>query len=243
MKACSISGCAIAVAILVFISGCTMPKNGAPAKKGGSTQPAVSSAKKNAKKRVLILGDSTSMRYTPVLRRIYPEIDIVRPGGNHMGTITALKRLDRWLGKDKWDVIHFNFGLHDFKHMNPKTGRPSNKREHPFRAPPEQYRKNLEKIVKRLKETGAILIFATTTPVPKDEHYRVIDNRMSPVYNKIALKIMKEHNVVINDLYNYTLPNLDKWQQKKDVHFHRLGTRKIAEEIKESIRETLALPR
>ncbi|MDP6546353.1 MAG: family 20 glycosylhydrolase [Phycisphaerae bacterium] len=205
-------------------------------KKGNSAPRAVSSTKK----RVLILGDSTSMRYAPILKKIYPEVDIVRPGGNHQGTITALKNLDKWLGKGKWDVIHFNFGLHDFKHIDPKTGKSSNNREHPFWAPPQQYRKNLEKIVKRLKGTGATLIFATTTPVPKDEHYRVIDNRMSPVYNKIALKIMKEHNVVVNDLYNYTLPNLPRWQQKKDVHFHKLGSTRIAEKIKESIKAVLS---
>ncbi|MDP6637361.1 MAG: family 20 glycosylhydrolase [Phycisphaerae bacterium] len=214
-------------------------------KKGGSVQRAVSSAKTNGKKdpkkRVLILGDSTSMRYSPILKKIYPEVDIVRPGGNHQGTVTALKHIDKWLGKDKWDVIHFNFGLHDFKHVDPKTGKSSNNPEHPFWAPPEQYRKNLEAIVKRLKKTGAILIFATTTPVPKDEHYRVIDNRMSPVYNKIALEIMKKNNVLINDLYNYTLPNLDKWQQKKDVHFHKLGSTRIAEKIKESIKSALSV--
>ena len=211
-------------------------------KKDSPAQPAVSSEEKSAKKRVLILGDSTSMRYAPIMRKIYPEVDIVRPRGNHQGTVTALKNLERWLGKDKWDVIHFNFGLHDFKHMDPDTGKPSNNQEHPFWVPPEQYRENLEKIVKRLQKTGAVLIFATTTPVPPDEHYRVIDNRMSPVYNKIALEIMKEHDVVINDLYNYILPNLAKWQQKKDVHFHKLGSTKIAEKIKETIKTALNEP-
>ncbi|MBT3200318.1 MAG: family 20 glycosylhydrolase [Phycisphaerales bacterium] len=205
-------------------------------KKVASVKPAVSSTKK----RVLILGDSTSMRYAPILRKICPGLDIVRPGGNHQGTVTALKNIDKWVGTGKWDVIHFNFGLHDFKHIDPKTGKSSNNSEHPFWAPPEQYRKNLEAIVKRLKKTGAILIFATTTPVPKDEHYRVIDNRMSPVYNKIALEIMKKNGVVINDLYNYTLPHLDKWQQKKDVHFHKLGTTKIAQKIKASITSALS---
>ena len=27
----------------------------------------------------------------------------------------GIQFLESWLGKDKWDVIHFNFGLHDLK--------------------------------------------------------------------------------------------------------------------------------
>lgn len=193
-----------------------------------------------ARKRVLILGDSTSMRYGPVLKKLYPEVDIHRPQGNHQGTVVALQNLDRWIGDSHWDVIHFNFGLHDFKHVDPKTGESSSNEDHPLWAPPDDYRTNLESIVVRLQKTGAILIFATTTPVPADEHYRVIDHRMSPVYNKIALEIMKERGIAINDLYHYTLPNLKEWQQPKDVHFHKLGTRKIAEKVKESIQAELA---
>ena len=37
---------------------------------------------------------------------------------------------------------------------------------HPHQASPKQYEKNLIEIVEKLKQTGAKLIFATTTPYP-----------------------------------------------------------------------------
>ncbi len=32
-------------------------------------------------------------------------------------TTNGLKNLGAWLGKSKWDVIHFNWGLHDLKYV------------------------------------------------------------------------------------------------------------------------------
>ena len=63
--------------------------------------------------------------------------------------------VDAWLGKGNWDVIHFNFGLHDLKSMFDGY----------FQVSPDDYERNLRRIVFRLKQTGAKLIFATTTPV------------------------------------------------------------------------------
>ena len=33
----------------------------------------------------------------------------------------GLEKLKSWLGKGKWDVIHFNWGLHDLKYMDAMT--------------------------------------------------------------------------------------------------------------------------
>ena len=30
-----------------------------------------------------------------------------------------MANLDKWLGDGNWDVIHFNWGLHDLKYMGP----------------------------------------------------------------------------------------------------------------------------
>ena len=58
-----------------------------------------------------------------------------------------MKEIDKWLGQAKWDVIHFNFGLHDIKHIDPETGKNSKNLNHPQQANPEQYGKNLSEIV------------------------------------------------------------------------------------------------
>jgi hypothetical protein len=64
---------------------------------------------------------------------------------------------------------------------------------------PEDYEKNLRKLVKRLQATGATLIWASTTPVPDGEPGRIKGDAKK--YNAIARKIMDENGIVIDDLY------------------------------------------
>lgn len=65
-----------------------------------------------------------------------------------------------------WDVIHFNHGVWDQHYVDPKN---PNRRAEPgkgtIRTPLEEYEKNLRTIVARLKQTGATLIWASTTPI------------------------------------------------------------------------------
>src|SRR5882757_3092673 len=67
--------------------------------------------------RVLLIGDSISMGYTlPVRELLAGKANVHRVPENGGSTRTGLEKLDAWLGKGKWDVIHFNWGLHDLKH-------------------------------------------------------------------------------------------------------------------------------
>ena len=70
----------------------------------------------------------------------------------------------------------------------------------------DEYARNLEQIVKRLKQTRAKLIFATTTPVPDGAAGRIKGDVER--YNRAALAIMKRHGVRVNDLYAFALPRL-----------------------------------
>src|SRR5690606_22154370 len=124
---------------------------------------------------VLILGDSISIGYTLQVRQaLAGKANVFRPhtadgtkAENCSGTTKGVKAIDRWLGDRKWDVIHFNWGLHDLKHVTePGGNKVSSKASDPLQATVEQYAKNLEQIVKKLEATDATLIFATTTPVP-----------------------------------------------------------------------------
>ena len=97
--------------------------------------------------KVLILGDSISIGYTPYVQSILKgKADVVRPlnkkGGaeNCQGTTRGKTELDRWLGDTKWDVIHFNFGLHDLKHVD-TTGKNSKDPNDPQQADVKTYRK------------------------------------------------------------------------------------------------------
>ncbi len=65
----------------------------------------------------------------------------------------AKMELDAWLGAEKWDVIHFNFGLHDLKFMD-NAGSLVDPREGTRQVPPALYAENLRQIIKRLQQTG-----------------------------------------------------------------------------------------
>jgi len=121
--------------------------------KGGSNMP-----------QVLIIGDSISIGYTePVMTILEGKAVVARPKENCQGTTRGMEAIDEWLGSHKWNVIHFNWGLHDLKHVK-EDGLNSNDPNDRQQAPIDQYEKNLDILVKRLKKTGAKLIFATTTP-------------------------------------------------------------------------------
>src|SRR5262245_45995913 len=64
--------------------------------------------------RVLLIGDSISIGYTVTVRReLAGKANVLRIPENGADTANGLKKIDAWLGESKWDVIHFNWGLHD----------------------------------------------------------------------------------------------------------------------------------
>ena len=71
--------------------------------------------------RVLIIGDSISIGYTlPVRKLLDGRANVHRAAANCGPTTRGLESLDAWLGDKPWDVIHFNWGLHDLKYMGPQ---------------------------------------------------------------------------------------------------------------------------
>jgi acyl-CoA thioesterase-1 len=177
--------------------------------------------------RVLLIGDSISIGYTLQVRDLLKgKANLHRIPVNGGATEVGLEKMKEWLGDGKWDVIHFNFGLHDAKHASATT----------FRASREEYAANLKKLIEMMKPTGAKLIFATTTPVPKDGKLsptRIFDS--IPARNEIAISVMKENGVAIDDLYAVVLPVRDKVGRENDVHFGPEGYELLAKAVAASI--------
>jgi len=197
--------------------------------------------------RVLLLGDSISIGYTPFVQEMLNgKALVLRPvhedgkPENCQGTTNGVKNIDRWIGGGPWDVIHFNFGLHDLKHVDAVTGKNSEDKNDPYQADLKQYKKNMEEIVVKLVATGAKLIFANTTPYPDDVGSPLRDPGMSEKYNLKALKVMKRHHVILNDLHGFVLPRMAEIQQPRNVHFTEEGSRALAKEVAEAILNVLA---
>ncbi len=197
---------------------------------------------------VLILGDSISIGYTLQVRDLLEgKANVFRPHNadgskpeNCSGTTKGVDSIDRWVGDRKWDVIHFNWGLHDLKHVTEPGGNTVSKSpEDPVQATVDQYAANLEKIVERLDKTGATLIYATTTPVVPDTNGPLREADAPPKYNAAAVKIMKEHGVAVNDLFAFCAPQIEKLQRPKNVHFTETGSQALAEQVAKAIKAAL----
>jgi len=187
--------------------------------------------------KVLSIGDSISIGYFKPLQEKLKDIAIVQHHkGNAQHTANGLKKLDQWLGDTRWDVIHFNFGLHDLKYVDAR-GKNTSVETGKQQIPIDQYEQNLDKIVTRLKKTGAKLIFATTTPVPDGTGFRAKGD--AAIYNRAAEKIMKKHGVQINDLYSFALPRLKEIQRQSNVHFFPEGSEQLAEQCANIILKAL----
>lgn len=187
--------------------------------------------------RVLLIGDSISIGYTREVRELLKGVaNVQRPAENCGPTVWGLDRLDAWLGQGKWDVIHFNFGLHDLKYLDAEgkyiTPGPGDR---PV-ATPEQYAENLRALIKRLKKTGARLIFATTTPVPGESLGRVEESERA--YNTAALAVMQQTGVAVDDLWSYARAHPDL-QLPHNVHFTPEGSTALAHEVATSVRQQL----
>ena len=196
--------------------------------------------------KVLIIGDSISIGYLPFVQELMKGKAIVyriplKPNGkpeNCQGTTYGLANINRWLSDTKWDVVHFNFGLHDIKHVKPESGKSSNDPNDPRQADLKQYKKNLKEIVEKLKATDAQLVFATTTPYPEGtKPFRGFGDEVK--YNKVALKIMKKNDIPVNDLHAFILPRMEQLQRPVNVHFTEDGSKALGKLVAKSIMDYL----
>ncbi len=182
--------------------------------------------------RVLLLGDSISMGYhRHVQEALANRATVVRPRENCAGTTNGIKKIDRWLliHGGRFDVIHFNFGLHDLKRVK-SDGRNSNDPNDRRQADVVAYERNLREIVDKLRATGAELLFATTTPVPEGVRpHRDVEDPAR--YNEVASQVMAEHRIAIDDLYAFAMARIDEIQRPKDVHFSPEGSQVLATEV------------
>ena len=236
----------------VTISAAQTPaQTSAPASKPEAGSKAENSKKLNwsftpdpALPNVLILGDSISIGYTLQVRKLLEgKANVFRPlnargdaAQNCSGTTYGVTEIDRWIAGQKWDVIHFNWGLHDLKHVKaPGSNDKSDNPADPVQASVETYGKNMEQIVAKLKATSAKLIFATTTPVQPGTGNPLREPEAPKAYNAVAVEIAKKEGASINDLFSFCQPRLTELQLPLNVHFTPAGSQALAEQVANAI--------
>jgi hypothetical protein len=188
--------------------------------------------------RVLLIGDSITMGYTAPLRELLAKkANVQHPEENCGPSRRIVEHLNLYLGKKHWDVIQLNCGIHDLTYLNEAGKVAGPKGGGKPQVPLDEYRANLEKIVARLKKTGATLIWCSTTPMNHPGVYRMpgdVDR-----YNEVAKEVMEKHGVQINDLNRKVHGFKKPMWTPEGVHFTSDGYRELARFAAEVIEPAL----
>jgi hypothetical protein len=178
---------------------------------------------------VLIIGDSISIGYTlPTRALLQGKVNLHRIPTNGGPTIKGLSEIDKWLGKRKWDLIHFNWGLHDLKYMGKDgTNLVPKEKGGVVQVPLANYEKNLEKLVIRMKKSAKQLVWRNTTPIPPGSRARYVGDSVK--YNDAAARVMNKLKIPTIDLFTPSMKNMKEWMKKADVHYYPHGSQALAE--------------
>jgi dienelactone hydrolase/lysophospholipase L1-like esterase len=148
--------------------------------------------------KVALIGDSIRLGYAPlVAERLKGRAVVVSPPANGGDSGNVLRHLEEWVLREKPRLVHLNCGLHDLK-LDRRTG------EHQVEL--REYQANLREIARRVRESGAALVFANTTPIHDGRHAARragFDRRQADVerYNRAAEAVMREAGVPVHDLH------------------------------------------
>lgn len=191
--------------------------------------------------KVVLVGDSIRMSYAPLVEKeLAGKAAIVSAKANGGDSNNVLKHLDEWVIRHQPAVVHFNCGIHDTKKFK-TTGR--------FQVPPDQYEANLRKIVDRIRsQTKATVLFATTTPILDQRaaatrnkaEYALLEASVEQ-YNAIAVKVMQELKVPVNDLHA-VFPDVASRGEAlaaDGVHFTAAGQQALAKAVAAAVAQHL----
>jgi lysophospholipase L1-like esterase len=201
--------------------------------KGGSWRLDEATVTNESLPRVLLIGDSITNGYMAGVRKNLggkANIDAwITP--TTQADKSLPKTLEAILSQHKYAVIHFNLGLHGWQ----QTPTP--------RIPQGQYEPLTKQLVENLKKDAprAKLIWATITPVTLKDHPEQLNPDIQPIieqHNAMALKVMKEENVAIDDLSSLMLPNL-KMAAGDMFHWKAEGRELLVKAVTESIAHAL----
>ena len=185
------------------------------------------------KVKILIIGDSISIAYTPFVQEALSDNAIVvHSPGNAQHSGIGLAKLDEWIGEEQWDIIQFNWGLWDICYRHPDSEIQGNRDKingtQTFSL--KEYRANLSELVKRLKKTNAKLIFITTSYVPEGEAGGFSGDEIK--FNKVAKKVMWGNDILVNDIHRASKNiHLKHAKAPDDVHYTKEGSQMLAVEI------------
>ena len=148
----------------------------------------------------------------PVAARLADEYEVWQPVENCRYAQHTLRGLWDWKeGIAGADIIHWNNGLWDLCCLFGDGN---------F-TPIDSYVSQMVRLGKLLKERAQTVIFATTTPVRRDNLHS--NNEIIAQYNAAVVPKLREIGIVINDLYTPLVADVDKYISDDKIHLSAEG--------------------
>ncbi|HEY3932641.1 MAG TPA: SGNH/GDSL hydrolase family protein [Verrucomicrobiae bacterium] len=177
--------------------------------------------------RVLLIGDSITRAY-------YPEVETKLAGKAYVGRLSSsafisdpvlLKQIEMVLSEYKFDVIHFNNGMHGWQHGE------------------KEYEQAFPKFLKTIQKyaPNAKLIWANTPPLKVSPTFpasdQATDERIA-ARNAIALKFVQAQGIPVDDL-NTPMRGHPEFHSD-NVHFNDHGMELQAGQVAGEVEKLLA---
>ena len=172
--------------------------------------------------RVALIGDSiTRSYYAAVENNLKGKAYCARIATSKaVGDPALAAQLTTFLSEAKFDVVHFNIGMHGWEYSE------------------DDYRQYLPELLAAIRKgaPGAKLVWASTTPVRKDNAPGPSNERIA-ARNRIAREFFEKQEIAIDDLNAVMTPHNDL--HKDDVHFTDEGSGIMARQVAEAILKLL----
>ena len=180
-------------------------------------------------KKVALLGDSIRLLgYGTVVPELLGDgYTVFQPEDNGRFVKYTLRMLfDLYKELEDCDIIHWNNGLWDICKLfdDKKTF-----------TPKEEYVDNMLRVAEMLKAITPNVIFATTTPVRKENPYD--SNEDIDEYNALIVPKLKEMGIVINDLNGLLRNDINRYICDDLIHLTDEGKQLCGKQVAEYIKK------
>lgn len=176
--------------------------------------------------RVLLIGDSiTRAYYKTVEEKLKGKAIVCRlTTSKSLGDPALLDEVRLVLGQAKFDVIHFNNGMHGWGYTE------------------DEYASALPDLVAVLRKgaPGAALVWASTTPVRVAQKVAQLDPKTDRVKarNRSAAEVMAREKIPTDDLFAL-VSERPEWFSNDGVHLNANGSAAMGTQVAERVQKAL----
>lgn len=185
---------------------------------------------------ILVIGDSISIGWiSPVYDALKEEYDISLPMVNGRNSYYSNKHFDACYEKWPAEIIIWNNGTWDCTLEEWHDTYAFNQPKEWYGTTLEEYKENIISTARKMKATGARVIFFTTTPLPNGAEgiYKVGYEKQ---LNEIAKNILPNEGVEVYDLYQYAVDVNPERLTSTNEHFSEKGNKILAEFVIKAIK-------